>query len=138
MSPCRGCCRVLFLASYFAIFEYTVLSRSYTLGLFLVVAFLVVYDPRRVRLWPLSAILSVLAATSVYGLFLAFALALPVFLGRIRIWRTTYPLQFGFYMFQGNTCPPSVSSGSAHCSSISQPRWQQTRGLVANCSTAWI
>jgi hypothetical protein len=90
--------RVLFLASYFVIFEYTVLSRSYTLGLFLVVAFLVVYDPRRVRLWPLSAILSGLAATSVYGLFLAFALALPVFLGRIRIWKTTNPRQFGFYI----------------------------------------
>ena len=90
--------RVLFLGSYFAIFEYTVLSRSYTLGLFLIVLFLAVYDPRRVRLWPLSAILSILAATSVYGLFLAFALALPLFLGRIRIWKTLYPRQFGFYV----------------------------------------
>jgi hypothetical protein len=90
--------RVLFLGSYFIIFEYTVLSRSYTLALFLIVAFLVVYDPRRVRLWPLSAILSVLAATSVYGTFMAFALALPLFLGRIRIWKTTYPTQFGFHI----------------------------------------
>jgi len=90
--------RVLFLGSYFAIFEYTVLGRSYTLALFLVVAYLVVYDPRRVRLWPLSAILSILAATSVYGVFLAFALALPLFLGRIRIWKTDFPRQFGFHI----------------------------------------
>lgn len=83
--------RVSFLANYYLIYEYSVLARSYGLTLLLLVLLLVVYDPRRVRLWWLSILLSLLAATSVYGVILAFSLAMPIFFSGVQIQAHTSP-----------------------------------------------
>lgn len=77
--------RVAFLASYYLIYEYSVLARSYGLTLLFLVLLLVLYDPRRVRLWLLSILLSLLATTSLYGVILATSLAIPVFFSGVHV-----------------------------------------------------
>jgi hypothetical protein len=77
--------RVLFAFGYFAFFEYATISRSYGLGLLLVVAACTVfvrYGPRRVL--ALAILLVLLANTSVYGSMLAAALALAYVFARLR------------------------------------------------------
>src|SRR5262249_14763203 len=67
--------RVLLPASYYIVYEYGVISRSYTLGVLLTFAFCAFYHPRRVRFLPLAGILTLLAATSMYGTLMAISLA---------------------------------------------------------------
>jgi len=68
--------RVVFALGYFPLFEYGVLTRSYSLGLLIVVAILAVAD-RRPRSWTtLGVLLGLLALTSVFGIILALSLAL--------------------------------------------------------------
>lgn len=63
--------RALFAFGYFPLFEYGVISRNYSLGLLLVLAFASLY-PRRSRSYaPLAAVLALLANASAYGWLLA-------------------------------------------------------------------
>lgn len=78
--------RLMALGSYFLVFEYSVVCRSYVLGVFLLFAFCALYDrwaPRPVRLFSLLALL---AATSVYGTMIAVSLALFLSLQAARSW----------------------------------------------------
>lgn len=68
--------RVLFAFGYFAFFEYSTISRSYGLGMLLLVAACTVFvrgGPQRVL--DLAVLLALLANTSVYGWLLALAMA---------------------------------------------------------------
>lgn len=63
--------RLLFCFGYFALYEFTVISRSYALGLLLAFAFCVRFQQER-RLDPVGAvILFVLANTTLYGTIIA-------------------------------------------------------------------
>ncbi len=68
--------RVLFALGYFPLFEYGVLSRSYSLGLLLVVAALILAGRRPRRCGVIGGLLGLLALTSVYGVMLAVAIGL--------------------------------------------------------------
>ena len=71
--------RLLVLASYYFVYEYGVLSRSYTLGMLFVFAFCALYHPVRIRYVPLAICLFLIAATSLYGTLIALILALFLF-----------------------------------------------------------
>lgn len=71
--------RVLVLCTYYFVYEYGVLSRSYTLGMLLVFAFCALYHPVRIRYVPLSVLLVLISATSLYGTLIAGVLALFLF-----------------------------------------------------------
>lgn len=72
--------RLASAASYFVVFEFSVLSRSYGLGLLLIIASLVAHD--RGLSWLQAALLSLVAFTSLVGA--AVALTLVVVLARAR------------------------------------------------------
>jgi hypothetical protein len=71
--------RLLVLASYYFVYEYGVLSRSYTLGMLFVFLFCALYHPLRIRYVPLGICLFFTAATSLYGTLIALVLALFLF-----------------------------------------------------------
>lgn len=79
-APASRPAKVLVVASYYLAFEYAVVSRSYGLGLLLLVAACALLRTRRQGYGPLAVVLSLLALTSVFGLLLAaaFAAALAV------------------------------------------------------------
>jgi hypothetical protein len=66
--------RLMLLGTYCFFFEYSVISRSYVLGVFLVFLFCRLYDPRSLRVFRLVLVLAFLSFTSAYGLMLGFAL----------------------------------------------------------------
>lgn len=68
--------RALFAFGYFPLFEYGVISRSYSLGLLLVLAFASLFPRRLSRGYlPLGIVLALLANANAYGWLLAAALA---------------------------------------------------------------
>ena len=71
--------RVLLLFSYYFVYEYAVICRSYVVGALLVAAFGALYDARRVRYVPLSALLVAMAAVSAYNALIAGSLAIFLF-----------------------------------------------------------
>ena len=66
--------RVMFLCTYCFFYEYSVISRSYVLGIFLAFLFCRLYDPRSLRLLRLFVVLFFLSFTSAYGALLTGAL----------------------------------------------------------------
>jgi len=117
--------RFLVLASYYFVYEYGVLSRSYTLGMLFVFIFCALYHPVRIRYVPLAFSLFLIAATSLYGTLIALVLALFLFshdLGWLapdasydRV-RFALPVQWllgavvfvlGMLLVAGTTVPPS-------------------------------
>ncbi len=71
--------RVLLLPTYFFLFEYGIMCRSYTLGLFLVFAFCALYHPVRPRYVQLGLLLAILAPANFYATLLSMALAFFLF-----------------------------------------------------------
>jgi hypothetical protein len=63
--------RLMLLGTYCFFFEYSVISRSYALGVFLAFLFCRLYDPRQLRILRLFVVLVLLSFTSVYGCFMA-------------------------------------------------------------------
>jgi hypothetical protein len=78
--------RLLGVASYYLVFEYTVICRGYVLGLFLLFSFAALYDRRFPRHILLFTLLGLLAATSVYGTIIALSMALFLTLQEVRSW----------------------------------------------------
>ena len=77
--------RVAILGSYYLLYEYGVLSRSYTLGMLLVFVFCALYHPLRIRYVASGFVLFLIAATSLYGTLIAGMLALFLFTHDIRL-----------------------------------------------------
>lgn len=71
--------RIMLLGTYCFFFEYSVISRSYTLGVFLAFLFCRLYDRRQLRLFRLFVVLVLLSFTSIYGTILAAALGAFLF-----------------------------------------------------------
>jgi len=83
--------RLLFCFGYFALYEFTVISRSYALGLLLAFAFCVRFRQQR-RLDPAGAmILFVLANTTLYGTIVASHVVLLVVLQALLVRRPERP-----------------------------------------------
>ena len=78
-APIPRALRVLLLGSYYLLYEYGVMSRSYTLGLALLFTFCALYHPRRIRYVPSAVVLGLMSATSMYGTIMALALAFFLF-----------------------------------------------------------
>jgi len=76
--------RVALLGSYYLLYEYGVLSRSYTLGMLLVFVFCALYHPLRIRYVASGFVLFLIAATSLYGTLIAGMLALFLFTHDVR------------------------------------------------------
>ena len=66
--------RLMLLGTYCFFFEYGVISRSYTLGIFLAFLFCRIYDRRQPRILALIVVLVLLSFTSIYGCILAASL----------------------------------------------------------------
>ncbi len=103
--------RLLLPPSYLFFYEYGVVCRSYILGVLLLFIFCGVYRPRRVRYVALSAVLVLLALTSVYGAIMSGALALFLYTrgfrplardrggkGRVLVTRPGYWAGMGIYV----------------------------------------
>lgn len=78
-APVPRLLRVATLGSYYLVYEYGVICRGYTLGVFLTFAICAAYRREQVRYLPLALLIVLLAATSVYGLAVAVALAVFIF-----------------------------------------------------------
>jgi len=79
--------RVMLLGTYCFFFEYSVISRSYALGVFLAFLFCRLYDRRQLRHFRLFVVLALLSFTSVYGSMLGAAL------GAFLFWQTVAKLR---------------------------------------------
>ncbi|HET6149924.1 MAG TPA: hypothetical protein VFH68_20455 [Polyangia bacterium] len=77
--------KVLLLATYYFGYEYTVMCRNYVLGWLFLCVFCTLYHPLRLRVLTLTAVLVLLAWTSVYGLILAIGLVLFLALEQVRL-----------------------------------------------------
>jgi hypothetical protein len=81
--------RLGLLGTYCFFFEYGVISRSYTLGVFLAFLFCRLYDRHSLRIFRLFVVLVLLSFTSVYGAIMAAAL------GTFLFWQTIVRLRSG-------------------------------------------
>lgn len=79
-SPFNKLQKLLFCFSYFPLFEYGIISRSYALELLIIVAFCSMFGQRRVHPWWLFASLALLAQVNAYGLMIALALTATLLL----------------------------------------------------------
>jgi hypothetical protein len=85
-SPFTRFQKILFTFGYFPFYEYSIISRSYSLGILLIFMFCALYPTRNRSYLPLSVVLVLLANTHAYGfimaLFLAMTLILDCFLAQ--------------------------------------------------------
>ncbi len=79
-SPFTRFQKILFTFGYFPFYEYSIISRSYSLGILLIFMFCALYPTRDRSYFPLSVILVLLANTHVYGLIIAMVLAMTLVL----------------------------------------------------------
>jgi hypothetical protein len=73
-SPFSKLQKILFCLGYFPLFEYGIISRSYSLELLVIFAFCCLFKVRQQHPWWLFATLAVLASVNAYGLMIAMAL----------------------------------------------------------------
>lgn len=79
-SPFTRSQKILFTFGYFPFYEYSIISRSYSLGILLIFMFCALYPTRDRSYFPLSVILVLLANTHAYGLMLTLVLAMALVL----------------------------------------------------------
>jgi hypothetical protein len=72
--------KILFSFGYYAFFEYNLISRSYGLGLLLVIAFCILYPNRQKYLFFIAAILFLLANDTIFGVILSLCFSGMIFL----------------------------------------------------------
>lgn len=79
--------RLLLLPSYLFFYEYSVVCRSYILGLLLLFVFCTLYVRAHVRYVALACVLTLLALTSAYGAFMSGGLAIFLFTRGVAVLR---------------------------------------------------
>lgn len=77
-SPFSKIQKLLFCFSYFILYEYTIISRNYGLGVLFLFAFCILYRYRDRSYLPLAFILFLLSHTNAYTLIIGFTLALTL------------------------------------------------------------
>jgi hypothetical protein len=68
----------LIIFGYFSLYEYTLISRCYGIGIFLALLFCALYCQQRPRYWGLTLVLALLANTSLLGLIMSVSLAIAL------------------------------------------------------------
>lgn len=76
--------KILLTFSYFIFFEYSLIARNYSIGVFLIFAFCVLFERRKSHPLLLISVLILLAHTSIYGLILSICAFATLILDRIR------------------------------------------------------
>ncbi len=79
-SPFNKLQKILFCLGYFPLFEYGIISRSYSLELLVLLAFCYLFQFRTKHPWWLFLTLGLLASVNAYGMMIAFALAATLLL----------------------------------------------------------
>ncbi len=79
-SPFTRFQKILFTFGYFPFYEYSIISRSYSLGILLIFIFCGLYPTRNRSYLPLAAVLVLLANTHAYGLIIALLLTMTLIL----------------------------------------------------------
>ncbi len=79
-SPFTRFQKILFTFGYFPFYEYSIISRSYSLGILLIFIFCGLYPTRNRSYLPLAAVLVLLANTHAYGLIIALLLTMTLVL----------------------------------------------------------
>lgn len=77
-SPFNKIQKLLFCFGYFILYEYTIISRNYGLGVLFLFAFCILYRYRDRSYLPLAFILVLLSHTNAYTLIISFTLALTL------------------------------------------------------------
>lgn len=88
-SPFNNLQKTLFCFSYFPLYEYGVISRSYSLGILLLFTFCILYCRKNQNCLYLSLALTLACQVSIYSLIISFFLAL------ILLFETLYPQKAG-------------------------------------------
>ena len=76
--------KMLLVFSYFILFEYSLIARNYSIGVFLIFAFCALFERRKSSLLLMVSILILLAHTSIYGLIISICSFSTLVLDRIR------------------------------------------------------
>lgn len=79
-SPFNKLQKTLFCFGYYSLYEYTLISRNYGLGIVFIFAFCALFPSRYQNYLPLAIVLSLLCQANVYGLIISFALFLTLIL----------------------------------------------------------
>lgn len=79
-SPFTKLQKTLFCFGYYSLYEYTLISRNYGLGIVFIFAFCALFPLRYRFFLPLAIILSLLCQANLYGLIISFALLLTLIL----------------------------------------------------------
>lgn len=79
-SPFTKLQKTLFCFGYYALYEYTLISRNYGLGIVFIFAFCALFPSRYQNYLPLAIILSLLCQANAYGLIISFLLLLTLIL----------------------------------------------------------
>jgi len=85
---------ILFAAGYYALFEYGVIARNYSLGILFLFLFCVLYPRRNERFLTLGACIALLSLTSIHAIILATALTLALIAERMSRRRASRPRLF--------------------------------------------
>ncbi len=98
-SPFRPIEKILITFGYFPVFEYLIISRNYSLGLFFAFLFCAICPSRKRRYWPLAIVLGLMANSHAYALFIAIFLGLMLAVEWIcdRHHRQAYLAQTGYW-----------------------------------------
>lgn len=129
--------KALFCFGYFPFFEYATISRNYAPGMLLAFVFCAVYCHRKTAVLTLSLIASLLAQTSVYGIFIAAALALgcaaqmlasrrrgePPGVSATRAGLAVFILGLAFVLSIAQFVPPADSGFATEWRFALSPRW---------------
>lgn len=79
-SPFNKLQKTLFCFGYYSLYEYTLISRNYGLGIVFIFAFCALFPSRYQNYLPLAIVLSLLCQANVYGLIISFVLCLTLIL----------------------------------------------------------
>ncbi len=89
--------RTLFIFGYFPLFEFTVISRNYGLGMLLLFLFLTCYTYRRNNYLLMAVLLALLMQTNLFAMIIAVALAFGISL-KTFLQRKNSPIKFNQWM----------------------------------------
>ena len=77
-SPFNNTQKILLTFSYFLVYEYTAIARSYSLSVLLLFLFCTLFENRKKNIIKISIILFLLSHTSIFGIFISLCLYLTI------------------------------------------------------------
>jgi len=77
-APFNKIIKVLFIFGYFPFFEYSIISRTYSLGILFMIIFCILYEKKYKRLILISIVLFLMAQTTAYAFLISIALSISL------------------------------------------------------------